>query len=69
MPALSDLIRAAQDWLQIDAITDYPGALNGLQLANSGQVTKIAAALSSAALRSLLKAFFRAKAHRRMAAV
>ncbi len=36
MPALSDLISAANDWLSIDAIADYPGALNGLQLANSG---------------------------------
>lgn len=47
MPALSDLITAANDWLSIDAIADYPGALNGLQLANSGQVTKIAAAVDA----------------------
>ena len=47
MPALTDLIRSANDWLSVDAIPDYPGALNGLQLANSGQVTKIAAAVDA----------------------
>ncbi len=47
MPALADLVRAANDWLQIDATPDYPGALNGLQLANSGAVTKIAASVDA----------------------
>jgi dinuclear metal center YbgI/SA1388 family protein len=47
MPALSDLVRAANDWLSIESIPDYPGALNGLQLANSGQVTKISAAVDA----------------------
>jgi dinuclear metal center YbgI/SA1388 family protein len=47
MPALFDLIRAANEWLSLDAIPDYPGALNGLQLENSGEVTKIAAAVDA----------------------
>jgi len=47
MPALTDLVRAANDWLSLDAIPDYPGALNGLQLANSGNVAKIAAAVDA----------------------
>lgn len=33
------------DLLDTDSIPDYPDALNGLQLANSGQVTRIAAAV------------------------
>lgn len=47
MPALTDLVRAANDWLRIGIIPDYPGALNGLQLANSGKVTKIASAVDA----------------------
>ncbi len=47
MPALDDLIRAANDWLRLDEIPDYSGALNGLQLANAGLVTKIAAAVDA----------------------
>lgn len=47
MPALSDLVHAANDWLSLDSIPDYPGALNGLQLENSGKVTKIAAAVDA----------------------
>lgn len=47
MPDLPDLVRAANDWLSLDAIPDYPGALNGLQLANSGKVSKIAAAVDA----------------------
>lgn len=47
MPALSDLVRAADEWLSIEAIPDYPGALNGLQLANGGEVAKVAAAVDA----------------------
>jgi len=47
MPSLTDLTRAANDWLSLDSIPDYPGALNGLQLENSGEVTKIAAAVDA----------------------
>lgn len=47
MADLHDLVRAANDWLNLDAIPDYPGALNGLQLANSGKVASIAAAVDA----------------------
>lgn len=47
MAALQDLVRAANEWLGLEALPDYPGALNGLQLANSGTVTRIAAAVDA----------------------
>lgn len=47
MTDLHDLVLAANEWLSLDAIPDYPGALNGLQLENSGKVTKIAAAVDA----------------------
>ena len=47
MPDLNELTRAADHWLRLSEIPDYPGALNGLQLANSGQVKKIAAAVDA----------------------
>ena len=45
MTDLHDLVHAANAWLSLDSIPDYPGALNGLQLENSGKVAKIAAAV------------------------
>ena len=33
--------------LQTDNITDYPGAVNGLQIGNSGSVTRIVAAVDA----------------------
>ena len=33
--------------LRIKEISDYPGAMNGLQMANDGQVTKVAAAVDA----------------------
>lgn len=47
MTDLHDLVHAANEWLSLDSIPDYPGALNGLQLENSGEVTKIAAAVDA----------------------
>ncbi len=47
MTELSTLVSAANDWLKIDAIPDYPQALNGLQLENSGKVKKIVAAVDA----------------------
>lgn len=47
MPSLHDLVRSADEWLRLDAIPDYPGALNGLQLANSGEVSSVAAAVDA----------------------
>lgn len=47
MADLKDLVRAANDWLNLESIPDYPGALNGLQLENSGRVGVIAAAVDA----------------------
>ncbi len=47
MPALTDLIRSADGWLRTSELPDYSGALNGLQLANSGAVSKVAAAVDA----------------------
>ena len=47
MNKLAELIDTANKWLQIEDIPDYPGALNGLQLENNGEVSKIAAAVDA----------------------
>ncbi|MEM7698045.1 MAG: Nif3-like dinuclear metal center hexameric protein [Verrucomicrobiota bacterium] len=47
MASLASLVSQANDWLSIDEIPDYPGALNGLQLENSGEVSSIAAAVDA----------------------
>jgi dinuclear metal center YbgI/SA1388 family protein len=47
MAELFELTHAADGWLRIPEIPDYPQALNGLQLENSGTVTKIAAAVDA----------------------
>ena len=47
MAELFELTHAADGWLRIPEIPDYPQALNGLQLENSGRVTKIAAAVDA----------------------
>lgn len=47
MPELSSLISAANDWLRIDEIPDYPQALNGLQLQGTREVRKIVAAVDA----------------------
>jgi dinuclear metal center YbgI/SA1388 family protein len=47
MIALKKLIQSADGWLATDAIPDYSAALNGLQLENSGSVSKIVAAVDS----------------------
>jgi len=44
---LSDLQSYIDDYLAIDASPDFPGAYNGLQVANSGQITKVAAAVDA----------------------
>lgn len=45
MPQLHELVDYCNDLLRIDEITDWPNALNGLQIENSGAVTKIGAAV------------------------
>jgi len=47
MSDLSALIEKANSWLSLDEIPDYPQALNGLQLENSGKVEKIVAAVDA----------------------
>lgn len=45
MTATSLIIQYLDDLLDTSAVPDYPNALNGLQLDNSGSVTRIAAAV------------------------
>ncbi|HZR79385.1 MAG TPA: Nif3-like dinuclear metal center hexameric protein [Chthoniobacterales bacterium] len=45
MPSLSEIVAYADDYLRVDEIEDWPNALNGLQIENSGKVTKIGAAV------------------------
>lgn len=47
MAKLSELVAAANDWLHLSEIPDYPQALNGLQLQNGGEVTRIVAAVDA----------------------
>ncbi|MFZ4387909.1 MAG: Nif3-like dinuclear metal center hexameric protein [Chthoniobacterales bacterium] len=44
---LSPLISYLDDLLNTAAVSDYPGAVNGLQIANSGVITRIAAAVDA----------------------
>jgi RHS repeat-associated protein len=43
MPRLSEIVEYTNEYLRIDEIEDWPNALNGLQIENSGKVTKIGA--------------------------
>jgi dinuclear metal center YbgI/SA1388 family protein len=45
MSTLSELVEYANDYLRVEEIEDWPNALNGLQIENSGKVTKIGAAV------------------------
>ena len=47
MPRLQEFVAFLDQQLNIAEIPDYPGALNGLQLENSGNVTKIGAAVDA----------------------
>ncbi len=47
MAELRDLVTRANDWLSLESVPDYPGALNGLQLENSGRVEVVAAAVDA----------------------
>jgi dinuclear metal center YbgI/SA1388 family protein len=44
---LEELVRYLDSYLRIHEIPDYPGALNGLQVENTGEVTRIAAAVDA----------------------
>jgi dinuclear metal center YbgI/SA1388 family protein len=45
MSEITDIAEYADQYLRVSQIEDWPNALNGLQLENSGRVTKIAAAV------------------------
>ncbi len=45
MALLSEVVAYLDEQLDIAAIPDYPGALNGLQLANEGEIGRIVAAV------------------------
>jgi dinuclear metal center YbgI/SA1388 family protein len=45
MPSVAEIVRYVDDYLHICEIDDWPNALNGLQIENSGRVTKIGAAV------------------------
>jgi dinuclear metal center YbgI/SA1388 family protein len=42
---LAELVRYLNDYLRVLEVPDYPEALNGLQVENAGEVTRIAAAV------------------------
>jgi dinuclear metal center YbgI/SA1388 family protein len=45
MPSLSEIVEYVDEYLRIREIEDWPNALNGFQIENSGRVTKIGAAV------------------------
>ena len=47
VPSLSQIVSYADEHLRLREIADWPNALNGLQLENSGAVTKIGAAVDA----------------------
>lgn len=47
MPSLNQLVTYCDRRVRVREIADFPGALNGLQVANSGKVTKIGAAVDA----------------------
>ncbi|MEO5754181.1 MAG: Nif3-like dinuclear metal center hexameric protein [Chthoniobacterales bacterium] len=49
MPELASMVRFADDALRLSEIEDYPNALNGLQIENSGEVSRIGAAVDASA--------------------
>lgn len=49
MPSLTPIITYLDSYLDTAAVTDYPGAWNGMQIENSGTVTRIGAAVDGSA--------------------
>jgi dinuclear metal center YbgI/SA1388 family protein len=45
MASLTEIVRYTNKYLRVPEIEDWPNALNGLQIENSGRVTKIGAAV------------------------
>lgn len=44
---LEDLTTHLDDFLRVHEVSDYPGAINGLQVGNSGSVTRLAVAVDA----------------------
>ncbi len=47
MPVLAEIVEYADEYLRIREVGDWENALNGLQIENSGRVTKIGAAVDA----------------------
>jgi dinuclear metal center YbgI/SA1388 family protein len=47
VPKLTDVVAYANEYLRIAEIGDWPNALNGLQIENSGSITRIGAAVDA----------------------
>jgi dinuclear metal center YbgI/SA1388 family protein len=47
MSSLAEIVSYADEFLRLPEIEDYPHALNGLQIGNSGEVTRIGAAVDA----------------------
>src|SRR5450755_1779925 len=47
MPSVKEVVEFADSYLRIGEIEDWPNALNGLQIENSGRITKIGAAVDA----------------------
>jgi dinuclear metal center YbgI/SA1388 family protein len=47
MSSLTDIVRYADELLRLSETEDYPNAINGLQIENAGEVTKIGAAVDA----------------------
>ena len=47
MASVREVVAFADSYLRIDEIEDWPNALNGLQIENSGSITKIGAAVDA----------------------
>ena len=45
MTRLDEIVARLDDWMRTTEIPDYPGAVNGLQVQNAGEVQKVAAAV------------------------
>src|SRR6266576_4557263 len=45
MASLTEIVRYTNKYLRVPEIEDWPNALNGLQIENSGRLTKIGAAV------------------------
>ena len=58
MPALSDVAAFIDETLNVSGVPDYPNALNGIQVANRGQIQRVAVAVdfSTATIRGAIDA-------------